>query len=92
MKDVGIKATREIRAIELLASGNDAVTRIDEMNYSVRSQTGRGRYRVKKKGTYLICDCKDFQDRMLPCKHIKAVQIWSLQKAGIPYGTPGPGV
>jgi transposase len=46
--------------------------------YRVPSQTGEGHYLVcidRKKGPDWRCDCKDYESREKPCKHIYAVQF-----------------
>jgi hypothetical protein len=69
----GAADTRELRAIDLLESPHGSVERLDELTYRVRSSTGRGFYRVRRKGGLWTCECGDWEERHLPCKHIIAV-------------------
>ena len=65
--------TRELRAIDLVEAVDGAVERIDELTYRVRSSTGRGFYSVHQKSGEWTCECGDWDERHLPCKHVFAV-------------------
>jgi len=53
----------------------NAVTRSNETEYVVKSQTGNGEYRVSKNYKGWYCSCPDYSFRGLVCKHIYAVQF-----------------
>jgi SWIM zinc finger len=65
--------TRELRALELHRTRGHEIRKVGEDLYLVPSCTGRGSstvdYRVE------ACDCPDFRNRGLNCKHILAVGI-----------------
>lgn len=62
---------RVIRAKEIVSRGED-IERLGDDDWSVPSQSGFGRYRVRLTERGWICGCKDFEKRGLPCKHILA--------------------
>ncbi len=63
---------RMIRA-KALASRREDFESLGENDWSVRSQSGFGRYRVVLAEGIWVCGCRDFEKRGLPCKHILAV-------------------
>jgi transposase-like protein len=76
--------TREQLAIQIATAG-DSIRRVTKNYFMVKSQSGRGWYKVRKlqDADVWICDCADFLYRLSKesekiCKHILAVK--SLQK------------
>jgi len=64
---------REIRGLAILARGSQIV-RLTGLRYKVRSQAGNGAYLVSMSNNHeWICECPDFQNRHVTCKHIHAV-------------------
>lgn len=64
--------TRQHRGYELYLSG--AVCRIAKDEWRVKSQKTAGKfYTVKRFLGRHVCNCPDFQERLLPCKHVFAV-------------------
>jgi putative transposase len=61
--------SRQIRAWEMLSNGNE-IKRINENAYRVKSQSGNGSYLVLREGLDWTCECPDFVNRQVPCKHI----------------------
>ncbi len=67
--------SREERGRQIAEQPN-RIIRLDERFYKVASQSGQGMYDVVKRKTGgWLCDCPDFQNRDVQCKHIWAVQI-----------------
>jgi putative transposase len=58
---------------QTIAQHNGQVTRIDDMLYIVKSQSGNGEYTVNKIDGEWFCTCPDNTYRHVPCKHIHAV-------------------
>lgn len=58
-----------------IAHKKDAVRRLNETRYRVRSQSGNGIYSVEKTEIGWKCDCPDHKFRGMKCKHIWAVEI-----------------
>ena len=67
---------RMVRGREI-ASHPEMIEKLGEVEWSVPSQTGFGRYRVTLSEGIWVCGCKDFGKRGLPCKHILAVMEMS---------------
>jgi len=53
----------------------NAVSKMNETDYIVKSQSGNGEYRVSKTFNSWICSCPDYSYRGWTCKHIYAVQF-----------------
>ncbi len=64
--------TRQVRAWEMLSNGNE-IERINENTYRVKSQSGNGSYLVSRRGSDWSCECLDYANRQVACKHIYAV-------------------
>lgn len=60
---------------ERIARKKDAVKRLGENRYRVRSQSGNGMYSVEKTDIGWKCTCPDHTFRGMKCKHIWAVEI-----------------
>ena len=67
------RAERLVRAKEV-ASRREDIESLGENDWSVPSQSGFGRYRVREVDGLWECGCKDFAKRGLPCKHILAIE------------------
>lgn len=72
---------REARALEIAAT---LPIRQIENEWIVPSQAGRGTYRVRKPThlryvpgarSDLACNCPDYEERQMPCKHVMAVEF-----------------
>jgi len=61
--------TRQVRAWEMLSNGNE-IKRINENAYRVKSQSGKGSYLVVREDMDWTCECPDFVNRQVACKHI----------------------
>lgn len=60
---------------QTIAQHNDQVSRIDEMLYTVKSQSGNGEYTINKINGEWFCTCPDNTYRHTTCKHIYAVNF-----------------
>lgn len=69
---------REIRAIETMEKYSDAVEKTSDYEFKVRSSTGHGFYRVRFHGGEWTCECGDWDERHLPCKHVHAAKRTSI--------------
>ncbi len=73
VKHLAVKLeARQVRAWEMLSNGNE-IKRIDENTYQVKSQSGNGYYAVTRQGEDWACECPDYANRELACKHIYVV-------------------
>ncbi len=63
---------------EAIAKVESNVRRIDQNEYRVKSQSGRGEYVVLSTELGWNCSCPDYAFRQLKCKHVIAVEL-SLQ-------------
>jgi putative transposase len=68
-----VTLTREMKG-HSIAFQKDAIKRLDENTYQVRSQSGNGSYVVAFNGFSYKCACPDHVYRNVPCKHIIAIQ------------------
>ena len=69
---------RQMRAWEMLSSNRCDIRRFnaDEDSYLVRSQSTTGYYEVRRlKDSTWVCECPDYANRKIPCKHIFAVRF-----------------
>jgi transposase len=53
-----------------------SVAKVRSNLYTVKSQSGPGSYRVQLAPGRMECECADFLDRRLPCKHVAAVRLY----------------
>ena len=74
---------------KLIALHPEAIEKIADDTWTVPSQTGVGRYRVWTNGVDARCDCKDYDRRQAPCKHIFSVIELRLKEAGQSLSTNG---
>ena len=65
---------RQEKGKEIAEQGNQ-IRRIDELTYSVRSQTRHVNYTVTKTNSGFVCNCPDHKFRKVCCKHIHSVEI-----------------
>jgi len=63
---------RQIRAWEMLSNGCE-IKRLSENAYRVKSQSGKGYYLVNRQDADWSCQCPDYANRQVACKHIYAV-------------------
>ena len=71
-----VRNPRQLRALAILSSGIDAIKRIDNNHYKVKSQYKNSYYDVVfKKGTGWTCTCPNYQEYHQDCKHIYASQF-----------------
>jgi hypothetical protein len=64
---------RRLALAREIASHRGDIERLSQDDWSVPSQSGFGRYRVRLLEGAWVCGCKDFQARREPCKHILAI-------------------
>ena len=64
---------RRLAQAKEIVSRREDIEGLGENDWSVPSQSGFGRYRVKLEERGWVCGCKDFEKRGLPCKHVLAV-------------------
>jgi len=81
MKSDGLVTTkmdkRQLRAWEMISSKCD-IRRLDSDSYLVRSQTKGNFYHVRNAdGSGWTCECPDYANRKVDCKHIYAVKFSS---------------
>jgi len=70
-----IKTPRQERALKIL-SGEEAVNKVDDGLFTVRSQTGIGQYRIEYENGNWKCNCPDYIKRGGQCKHILATRYY----------------
>jgi transposase-like protein len=63
---------RKMRALAIVAQAG-TIDRLDSNTYKVKSQSGNGWYQVAKQGSEWKCECPDFVNRGVTCKHVFAV-------------------
>lgn len=63
---------RKMRALAIIAQAG-TIDRIDSKSYRVKSQSGNGWYQVQKQKGEWKCECPDFTNRGVVCKHCFAV-------------------
>jgi putative transposase len=73
---MGISVNRQEQG-QLIAQIKDAIKRIDEFTYVVKSQSNGGSYNVHSTELGWKCDCPDHVNRGVKCKHIFAVEFSS---------------
>jgi transposase-like protein len=69
-----MESSRELKGKQMAETG-DQVKRLSNHSYHVRSQTGKGFYRVVEKKFKWSCSCPDHEYRAAECKHIWAVRF-----------------
>ena len=79
---------RRITRAKEIASHPETIEKLGEVEWSVPSQSGFGRYRVwfvEREGR---CTCPDYAKRAASCKHIYAVLDLKLREAGQSLAAP----
>jgi len=66
---------RKIRGYAIISKG-DTPERISGSTYRIPSQSGKGVYIVTIKPKRSECNCIDWKNRQLDCKHIHAIKLW----------------
>lgn len=66
---------RKLRGLEIVTKHSNHITRIDNFNYEVLSQSKNGSYLVSRVEDGWICECPDHRFRGVKCKHIWAVEF-----------------
>ncbi|HEV2138245.1 MAG TPA: DDE-type integrase/transposase/recombinase [Nitrososphaerales archaeon] len=66
------------------------VRRLDENEYAVQSQSGKGEYRVRATELGWLCSCPDATNRQAKCKHIYAVEFSKTLRTEVELGTLAP--
>ena len=69
-----VQVLREVRGRMIFEKG-DAIKRIDQNEYKVKSQSSGGDYQVLQTELGWLCSCPDAMFRSVECKHILAVQL-----------------
>lgn len=77
-----ILVTRQERG-QAIAQTVGQVQRVDEITYTVKSQSGNGDYCVTKVCGEWVCECPDNKYRNVKCKHIHAVILSQSIKAEV---------
>ena len=67
-----LTTTREERGQQIAKLSNQ-IQRVDDLAYTVKSQSGNGEYCVTKVCGEWVCECPDNKYRHVVCKHIHAV-------------------
>ena len=84
-----LTTTRQERG-QAIAHSNGQVKRIDDLLYTVKSQSGNGEYTVTKVNGEWLCNCPDNKYRNVPCKHIHAVTFSLSIRAEVKVRTISP--
>lgn len=63
-----------------------AVEQVRENLFVVKSQSGPGFYKVTLGNNGVACNCPDFIDRRLPCKHAASVRFFLEKQTDLPSG------
>jgi len=67
---------RKVRARQMLSSDGD-IRKIRKDDYLVKSQVSGRYYHVRKSANLgWVCECPDFMNRRVQCKHIYAVKMY----------------
>jgi putative transposase len=74
--------TREERG-QQIAELKGQISRVDELTFTVKSQSGKGEYCVTKVCGDWVCECPDNKFRHVQCKHIHAVVLSQALKAEV---------
>ena len=71
----------------LICGLGDQVRRLDDNEYAVRSQSGKGEYSVRALESGWSCSCPDYAYRRVFCKHIFAVEFSKKLRTAVELGT-----
>lgn len=69
-----------------IALSPGAVEQVKDWLYTVKAQSGPGKYVVKLTPKGPVCDCPDFAKRNLPCKHAASVRFYLEKQTVAPTG------
>jgi len=61
---------------ELIDQTKGSIKKLDESNYVVNSQSGKGSYNVQLTESGFVCSCADHVYRGIKCKHIHAIECF----------------
>ncbi len=69
----------QLKALQILSSGIDAVQRINKNHYKVRSMSDKTRFYnvTRKRGEGWKCECHVYQVKHLVCKHMVAIEFYN---------------
>ena len=70
---------RQIRGLAILAKGDNPIS-VKENEWLVPSQSSAKRYKVQHASLW-SCECPDFQNRQIECKHIHAIKFLEKVKS-----------
>ncbi len=67
----------KLQKAKIILSKENAIQKIDNGIYTVKSQTGIGLYKVQWNGNEFVCNCPDFikHGHIRPCKHVLALKL-----------------
>ncbi|MDA4124607.1 MAG: SWIM zinc finger family protein [Thaumarchaeota archaeon] len=71
----------------LICDKGTEVSRLDDNEYAVRSQSGVGQYQVRATELGWTCSCPDYSYRQSKCKHIHAVEFSRKIRTAVELGT-----
>lgn len=71
--------TRQIKAFEIV-SDSGHIMDLGDGEYSVKSQSGNKNYHVKNEWSAWSCDCPDYSNRKISCKHIYAAKLFRARR------------
>ena len=77
--------SREVRGKAIAENGN--VEKLNDSSFKVKSQSGKGIYKVKATPNGMTCTCPDFVYRGGKCKHIQATRYYLQVEKDTPTGT-----
>jgi len=70
---------RKIRGLAIITKGDNPEP-LQRNCYLIPSQSGQGKYLVCKKMYHWTCECLDYKQREIECKHIHAIKFWLTLK------------
>ncbi|HEY7082767.1 MAG TPA: SWIM zinc finger family protein [Nitrososphaeraceae archaeon] len=68
---------------KVISKTSGAITMIDDLHYSVRSESGFNTYIVAATKSEWVCSCPDYARHNAKCKHVYAVEFLSWLKRDI---------
>jgi putative transposase len=84
-----LTTTREERG-QAIAQLEGQIKRVDDLTYTVKSQSHDGEYCIVKVDGQWICECPDNKYRQTKCKHIIAVELSTTIRAEVKVRTITP--
>ena len=70
-----LQKLREERGLEIANNHKNHIRRVNNVSYTVLSQSGKGKYIVSQMEDGWSCECPDHRFRGVKCKHIFAVEF-----------------